>query len=267
MWIDSHCHLDAAEFLDTSITLANDAYACGVQWIVLPAVCVDNFNAVENLAAHTNNCVYALGIHPMYVEQADENDLTILRERVAHAMLDNRFIAIGEIGLDFFVQEIAQGALREKQIFFYREQLKIARDFNLPVLLHTRRAVDVSQKHLREINVLGGIAHAFNGSVQQAHAFTQLNFKLGFGGAMTFTRALQIRRLAIALAIDDIVLETDAPDMAPSWCKPDINRPQELVKIGEILAELRQETIDNIARATSNNAMSALPRLRALATA
>ena len=172
----------------------------------------------------------------LYVAQAQEDDLTALRAALAQALPDPRLVAIGEIGLDFFVPELRQGELREKQEYFFSEQLKIARDCGLPVLLHVRRAQDTILKYLRRIAVPGGIAHAFNGSFQQAQIFIELGFKLGFGGAMTFPRALQLRRLASQLPLDAIVLETDAPDMAPAWLQPAPNRPDQIPQIGQALA-------------------------------
>ncbi len=264
MWIDTHCHLDATEFADESGEIARRAGQRGVSMIVIPAVEKTNFKSVQTLANQHGNCAYALGIHPMYVPQAAEEDLDLLRNAVVHAASDARFVAVGEIGLDFFVPELAVGALREKQEYFFREQLKIARDFGLPVLLHVRRSQDIILKYLRRISVPGGIAHAFNGSFQQAETFTSLGFKLGFGGAMTFPRALQIRRLASELAAESLVLETDAPDISPHWLHPRRNTPEELPRIGQVLAELRGMPVEMIAQITSRNAHAALPRLTGL---
>lgn len=268
MWIDTHCHLDAVEFDGASAAVAEEAARAGVSAMVIPAVHPNNFASVAALARQRPDCFYALGIHPMYVPTAQESDLSILRcevERLTrydkHADAATRFVAIGEIGLDFFVPALTQAPLREKQEFFYTEQLKIARDFDLPVLLHVRRSVDIILKHLRRIKVMGGIAHAFNGSEQQAQAFISLGFKLGFGGAMTYTRALQIRRLAAQLPFDSIVLETDAPDIAPSWLHPAINRPAQLPLIGRVLAELRGMPAEQVAAQTSVNAHAVLPRM------
>lgn len=265
MWIDTHCHLDAGEFGDESSAVADRAAAQGVSWIVIPAVECANFAIVANLAERQSNCAYALGIHPIYVPQADESDLIALRDAVARAMQDPRFVAIGEIGLDFFLPGFGEGALRDKQEHFYAEQLKVAREFDLPVLLHVRRSQDTVLKYLRRIQVVGGIAHAFNGSFQQAEMFVGLGFKLGFGGAMTFTRALQIRRLATELPQQALVLETDAPDISPAWLHPNRNSPEQLPRIGEVLAELRGVSIAALAATTSENAFTALPRLRQLA--
>jgi TatD DNase family protein len=265
MWIDTHCHLDAQEFGSESGAIAARAQATGVDWIVLPAVAPANFEAVRQLAGSQTNCAYALGIHPICVPDADLADLAALRAAIPAALNDPRFVAVGEIGLDFFLPQLCTPVMREKQVVFYAEQLKIARDFDLPVLLHVRRSQDLILKYLRRIQPVRGIAHAFNGSEQQAHTFIDLGFKLGFGGAMTFTRALQIRRLAADLPLDALVLETDAPDIAPAWIHPGRNSPENLAGIGAVLAELRGIDIDAVASATSANAHAALPRLAALA--
>ena len=261
MWIDTHCHLDAHEFGNESPQVAARAAALGVAMIVVPAVERANFSIVRDLAATAPNACFALGIHPIYVPHATEDDLIALRDAVAQAMNDPRFVAIGEIGLDFFIPMLCEPAMRAKQEHFLREQLKIARDFDLPVLTHVRRSQDIVLKHARQIRPNGGIAHAFNGSFQQAQGYIDLGFKLGFGGAMTFTRALQIRRMATDLPLASIVLETDAPDISPSWIHPGRNSPEELPRIGAVLAELRGLELAHVAAQTSANARAVLPRL------
>jgi TatD DNase family protein len=267
MWIDTHCHLDAHEFGGESLDVATRAARAGVSMIVIPAVERGNFGVVRELAHAAPNACYALGIHPIYVPQAHDEDLAALRGLVEEAMNDPRFVAIGEIGLDFFIPMLCEPAMREKQERFLREQLRIARDFGLPVLTHVRRSQDQVLKHVRQIRPPGGIAHAFNGSFQQAQNFIDLDFRLGFGGAMTFTRALQIRRLALELPLDAIVLETDAPDIAPSWIHPGRNSPEELPAIGRMLGELRGLPEDAVRAATRQSALAAIPRLKNLPTA
>ncbi|MBK4733064.1 TatD family hydrolase [Noviherbaspirillum pedocola] len=262
MWIDTHCHLDASEFGDAADAIADSAAREGVEGIVIPAVAPFNFGAVSDMARRKANCRYALGIHPIFVPQSNEEDLLALRRAVEAAMADPNFIAIGEIGLDFFIPLLREPAMRDKQEHFYVEQLKLARDFDLPVLLHVRRSQDIILKYLRRISVPGGIAHAFNGSFQQAETFIGMGFRLGFGGAMTFPRALQIRRLASTVPNDALVLETDAPDISPVWLHPQRNTPEALPRIGAALAELRGMPVDEIARITTANAQAALPRLR-----
>jgi TatD DNase family protein len=264
MWIDTHCHLDAREFGAASFEVARNAAALGVGMIVIPAVERGNFELVRQLAASAPNVSYALGIHPIFVPQAQDEDLALLRRTVEAAMMDPRFVAIGEIGLDFFIPMLREPAMVQKQERFLREQLRIARDFDLPVLTHVRRSQDQVLKHVRQVRPNGGIAHAFNGSFQQAQAFIGLGFHLGFGGAMTFTRALQIRRLASQLPLDAIVLETDAPDIAPSWVHPGRNSPEQLPGIGQALAELRGIEVDAVRVASRRNAIAAIPRLARL---
>jgi TatD DNase family protein len=264
MWIDTHCHLDAHEFGGQSLEIAAQAGQAGVAMIVIPAVARDNFGIVRDLAHAAPNASYALGIHPIYVPQAQDADLVELRRLAEEAMADPRFVAIGEIGLDYFIPMLCEPAMREKQEHFLRAQLRIARDLGLPVLTHVRRSQDQVLKHVRQIRPAGGIAHAFNGSFQQAQNFIDLGFRLGFGGAMTFTRALQIRRLAAELPLDAIVIETDAPDIAPSWIHPGRNSPDQLPAIGRMLAGLRGVPEEQLRAATGQSALAASPRLKNL---
>lgn len=269
MLIDTHCHLDAAEFLEPVTALLDTAAAKGVQYVVVPAVAASNFAAVQHLAKQHDSVVYALGIHPLYVPQASLHDLTVLEQALAQNQHDPRLVAVGEIGLDFFVPELKTPEMTEKQLYFYEAQLKLALQFDLPVLLHVRRSQDLILRSLRRHPGSSGIAHAFNGSHQQAQQFIQLGFALGFGGAMTFTRAKQIRRLAAELPLEHMVLETDAPDMAPAWLNPKqdpshYNRPAELAAIAQVLAELRQEPLSHIHTQTTHNALRVLPKLAVL---
>ncbi len=275
MWIDTHCHLDAAQFAQCCVGeadgaayvatyVARQASAQGVNMIVIPAVERANFEVVASLGRTLPNACYTLGIHPVAVPKATVADLQALRDTLPAALQDAHFVGIGEIGLDLFVPALKQPEMREKQTWFFTEQLKLAREFDLPVLLHVRRSQDEVLKQLRRHRVLGGIAHAFNGSMQQANMFVALGFKLGFGGAMTFTRALQIRRLAVDLPLSALVLETDAPDIPPSWLHSACNTPDQIPAIGAVLAQLRGILPDAVARATHHNALAVLPRLAKL---
>ncbi|NMG74108.1 TatD family hydrolase [Aromatoleum diolicum] len=250
MLVDTHIHLDAAEFdADREAVLAA-ARAAGVGCFVVPAVEVANFDRVAALAVAHPDIRHAYGIHPLYVANAAPDDLGILEDRLANGDA----IAVGEIGLDFFVPD-ADAARQEA---FFVAQLKLARRFNLPVILHVRRAVDTILKHLRRIEVPGGIAHAFNGSRQQAETFIALGFKLGFGGAMTFDGSRRIRELAATLPLAAIVLETDAPDIPPAWAQRGRNEPENLARFAEILAELRGISLVEVVAATGDNANSVL---------
>jgi TatD DNase family protein len=251
---DTHCHLDAAEFGDTQTEIVMDAAAVGVRTLVVPSVALGNFAQVRDLCQRHSGCAPAYGIHPLYVAQSHPEDLLQLRQY----LIAHHPVAVGEIGLDFFVEDFDQ----IRQEYFFVEQLKLAQEFDLPVLLHGRRAQDTVLKHLRRFKVRGGIAHAFNGSRQQADEFIKLGFKLGFGGAMTHSRALRIRELAATLPMESIVLETDAPDIPPDFLargKP--NEPQYLPRIAQTLATLRDLSLDDVASATTRNALSVLPSL------
>lgn len=264
MLIDTHCHLDAPEFNSDRDEEVQASIAQGIAAIVVPAVCASNFQTVISLSAQYPQCWYALGWHPMYIDAAKPSDMQALRQLVALQMSQpNKLVAVGEIGLDFFVTK--QNA--ETQSYFFTEQLNIAHEFDLPVILHVRRAIDDVLKHLRRYRVRGGIAHAFNGSLQQAEMFVDLGFKLGFGGAMTYTRALKIRALAQAVGTDAIVLETDAPDIPPEWVgTKGRNSPKELLKIAEVLADLRGVHVTQIIENTGKNSIDIFPKLAHLFT-
>lgn len=274
VWIDTHCHLDAPDWeplhggVRAERQLARDA---GVGLCVLPSVNVAGFEAVRSLA-HEAGDVYALGIHPLFVPQADDADLDALDAALLAHRDDPRLVAVGEIGLDFFVPELCTEPMRERQWRFYRAQLALAQRHGLPVILHVRRSADWLLKGLRQCPVMGGIAHAFNGSDVQAQAFVDRSFKLGFGGAMTFEAARRLRHLAQALPLSAMVLETDAPDIPPQWLyvtaaertqgRPQgINGPSQLPRIGAVLAELRGLTVAQVQRQTTVNALQALPKL------
>ena len=265
MLIDTHCHLDAAEFELDRDAVATSAFNDGVGMIVIPAVARENFQQVIALSHQYPHCSMALGIHPMYVDGAQPSDLVELKRLITEqlALPSPKIVAVGEIGLDFFVTQ----QNRETQEYFFAEQLKIAKAFDLPVVLHVRRAVDEVLKHLRRHKVRGGIAHAFNGSAQQAEAFIDLGFKLGFGGAMTYPRALKIRELAKTLPLESIVLETDSPDIPPEWLgTKGRNNPAQLVKIAQTLAALRAQEMSQIIEITGKNALQILPKLVDLCT-
>lgn len=274
-WIDTHCHLDAPEFAADVGEVRERARERGVAHCVLPAVQVRDFERVRALA-HQFGDSYALGIHPLYVQDAGDEDLARLDAALAQHRDDPRLVALGEIGLDYFVPALSEPPLRAQQEHFYVAQLKLARKHGLPVILHVRRSADMLLKGLRAVGNGGhrwsGIAHAFNGSLQQAQAFIALGFKLGFGGALSYERASNLRKLATELPLEAIVLETDAPDMPPHWLYTTAearargvpqgrNEPGELPRIAQVLAELRGVEAAALLRLTCANAAAALPRL------
>jgi len=276
-WIDTHCHLDAPEFSADVWAVRERAQQADVRLCVIPAVAAAHFETVRSLA-HACGDGYALGLHPLFVGRATDTDLAQLDAALLRHRDDPRLLAVGEIGLDFFVPELKLSPLRERQEFFYREQLKLARQHGLPVILHVRRSADRLLKYLRELappEGWRGIAHAFNGSQQQAEAFMGLGLKLGFGGAVTFEAARQIRQLAASLPLDALVLETDSPDMPPHWLYQTAqtraeggaqgrNEPAELPRIAQVVADLRGISAQELALASTANALVALPRLKEL---
>lgn len=257
--IDTHCHLAASAFAEDRAAVVAAARTVGVATLVVPALGTADFAAVRDCCQQHPGCVPAYGIHPFFVGDAGEQDLVELRRWLEQEADGTQApVAVGEIGLDFLIGE----ADFARQQHFFLEQLRIARDAGLPVLLHTRRAIDQVLAGLRRIGVIGGIAHAFSGSRQQADEFLRRGCKLGFGGTLSQTRASRIRQLAATLPEDAIVLESDAPDMPPAWLAGGRNTPAELPRFLAILAELRQAPADDLARKTTANARQVLGRLR-----
>jgi TatD DNase family protein len=268
-WVDTHCHLDAPEFQDTLALIVDRATSSDVKALLLPTVQSSDWEQAKKLSHQFSpqipGLVYTLGIHPLYIHQAQESDIEMLKTQIQLSLGDPRFVGIGEIGLDYFVE----GLDPQRQEYFFHEQLDLAEQFQLPVILHVRRSQDAILKALRKRKLSGGIAHAFNGSHQQAEQFIELGFKLGFGGAATYDRALQIRRLLIEMPIESIVTETDAPDIPPAWLKEEggvMNEPALLSRIARQLADIRGINHQEFATAVWQNAMQVLPRWSSLMT-
>ncbi len=269
IWIDTHCHLDAPEFAANFPAVIDDALQNNVQAILLPAVRAADCQQVRAMAnqygSQLPGLVYTLGIHPLYTNQAQKSDVQVIEQQLRQSLPDPRFVGIGEIGLDYFVEDLDLRC----QDYFFNAQLDLAEQFQLPVILHVRRSQDAILKALRRRKIPGGIAHAFNGSMQQAEQFIGLGFKLGFGGAATYERALQIRRLLKELPLDSIVTETDAPDIPPAWLRAEgiaFNEPAFLPRIAQELATIRGIDKAVFADAVWRNAMQVLPRWSALCT-
>ncbi len=277
IWIDTHCHWDAPEFDADRDELRAAARAVGVAHCVIPAIGRMDWQTVHDLA-HRWGDSYALGIHPLYTGSAQEADIDTLAQLLEARRDDPRLVAIGEIGLDFFVP----GLDAARQTWFYQEQLKLARRFDLPVILHVRKSSDQLLKALRQWPVQGGIAHAFNGSLQQAQQFIDRGFALGFGGALTYDRALHLQRLLQDVPMESIVIETDAPDIPPHWLYTTAeqraqgvaqgrNQPAEIPRIAAVLQEIRSlrangadSVLQNWQQVTTANACRVLPMLGAL---
>jgi len=248
--IDTHCHLDVSEFdADRAAVLAR-ARAAGVVAQVIPAVRRAGWPFLLELCRTEPDLFPALGLHPVYLDQHDDADVDAL----ARAVADEKPVAIGEIGLDWFVEQLD----RTRQEALFERQLAIARDAGLPVILHVRRAHDAALAVLKRIRVAGGIAHAYSGSLEQAWQYLDLGFRLGFGGMLTFERSTKLRRLARELPLDAMVLETDAPDLTVASHRGERNSPEYLPECLAALAEVRGEDPDGVAARTTANARAVL---------
>ena len=248
--LDTHCHLDVDDFDADRSAILERCRAAGITRIVVPAIHAAGWGKLLDLC-HQETALYpTLGLHPVFIDSHRDVDLMLLEEKLA---VEDP-LAVGEIGLDYFLTEL--DLQRQQEIF--EAQLHIAREARLPVILHVRKAHDQVLAALRRIRVAGGIAHAFNGSLQQAQQYLDLGFKLGFGGTLTYDRSTKIRQLAHDLPLEAIVLETDAPDMVVSQHRGERNSPEYLPEILAALAEVRQEDVSSLAEQTTLNACEVL---------
>jgi TatD DNase family protein len=248
--IDSHCHLDVAEFDADRGTVLQAARDGGVHGIVVPGVTAAGWDGLWKLCAGEPDLYPALGLHPVYLEAHTAADL----ERLQGWLTDHRPVAIGEIGLDYYLAELD----RERQRVLFEAQLELAREAGLPVILHVRKSHDQVLASLKRIRVPGGIVHAFNGSLQQAQQYMDLGFRFGFGGMLTYARSSKLRTLARQLPAESLVLETDAPDMVVSRHRGERNSPEYLPQILAALAEVRDEAEADLATQTTANARDVL---------
>lgn len=243
--IDSHCHIDVTAFDADRDEVLFRCRAQGINRLIVPAINEPGWDKLLTLCQQKQGLYPALGLHPVYLEQHQPGDVDKLEARLATPGV----VAVGEIGLDFYMKELD----REKQKTLFEAQLAIAENLDLPVILHTRKAHDEILASLKKYNLKGGVSHAFNGSLQQAQQYTDLGFKLGFGGTMTYEGSHKIHQLAKELPLDVIVLETDAPDMVVASHRGERNSPEYLIESLKALAALRDEDVETIAAQTTVN--------------
>lgn len=260
--IDTHSHLNASAFDGDREVLVAEAVKAGVENILLCPGCVKDIEKTRRIA-HQFHLSYAIGIHPMYLPHTADavRDLAIVRREAEVSLDDPLFAAIGEIGLDGFVPGI--DPVLAKTVF--SEQLRIARDLSLPVSVHARHAMEDVIVLIKKLEITQGAIHAFNGSWPQAERLFSRGMKLGFGGAVTYTGSLRIRRTLAALPDDAFVLETDAPDMPSSdrrASKDQRTHPADLLSYAEQAAKLRKTTTEEVVRLSRENAFTAFPRMR-----
>ena len=244
---DSHCHLDAAEFdADRPAVLAR-ARDAGVARQLVPAVDRASWDAIRTLCAAEPGLRPAYGLHPMFLDRHQPYHLDELRDWLE----SERPAAVGECGLDFFVD----GLDPDKQRLYFRRQLELARDFDLPVVLHARRAVEEVIATLREVGGQRGVVHSWSGSEEQARQLFELGFCLGIGGPVTYDRAKRLRRTVASMPLDCLLLETDAPDQPDADWRGQRNEPARLRQVLDVVAQLRGQPAAAIAEATSANAL------------
>lgn len=244
--IDSHCHLDAPEFAVDRAAVIARARAAGVVAQIIPAVTAESFDALARLTASESDLHAAYGLHPMYLAEHRPEHLHQVRERLSSGAA----VAVGECGLDYFVE----GLDPEQQRHYFVAQVELAREFDLPLVLHARRSVDEVIATLRRIGKIGGVVHSFSGSEEQARQLWKLGFCLGIGGPVTFERAQRLRRIVTSMPIEFLLLETDAPDQPDQWHRGQRNEPANLAVVAQTIAGLRGVSVEEIARSTSDNA-------------
>ena len=248
--IDSHCHIDFEQFEPDRAEVLSRCTQHHIDKIIVPSVTAKTWPHLLDICLQSEQLFPALGLHPLFMAQHQAQDIPLLRDYID----TYQPVAVGEIGLDFYIP----GHDKPSQIALFEQQLKVAADHHLPVILHVRKAHDQVLLLLRKYSLKGGIVHAFNGSLQQAHLYIQLGFLLGVGGAISYDRATRLRTLFTELPLSALVLETDAPDMPLQGQDKTRNSPEFIPYILTALAVLRAESTDVIADATTDNVQTLL---------
>ena len=246
-FVDTHCHLDVAEFDPDRDEVLARCRAQGVNRLIVPGIDAAGWPGLLTLCRRHPALFPALGLHPLYIDRHTDGDVETLHRLVKQ----QRPVAIGECGLDFHVD----GLDRQRQQSLFEQQLQLAQDVQLPVIIHARKAHDPILHTLKHFRLTGGTIHAFNGSLQQAERYLEHGFRLGFGGTLTYPQSRRIRHLAASLPLSAIVLETDAPDMTVGQHRGERNSPEYLPLCAAALAQVRDMDIAEIARITTANAL------------
>ena len=249
--IDTHTHLDFPDFDPDRSELLAQSRTLGVRRMVVLGVFEGNWQRVWDLVQSDPDLHAAIGLHPVYLEQHRPEDLTALGDWLTRLAGHRQLCAVGEIGLDYFIESLD----RQRQQTLFEAQLRLAVDFNLPALIHVRRSHAAVIATLKRIKLpRAGIIHAFAGSREEAREYIKLGYKLGLGGAPTWPQALRMHRVLADLPLESVVLETDAPDMAPSMFPGVRNTPAHLPAICEVIAGLMNVTPQQLAQASTANA-------------
>ena len=244
--IDTHCHLDVDEFDRDRDEVIARARAAGVRRQIVPAIDAAGWPKLREVCAQADGLHAAYGLHPLLLDRHTDVHLAELRDWIGK----EKPVAVGECGLDYFVE----GLDPERQQHVFDVQLEIAREFDLPVIVHARRAVDAVIASIRRVSGVRGVVHSFSGSEEQARQLWKLGFLLGLGGPVTYERANRLRRLAASMPLEFLVLETDAPDQPDADSRGQRNEPARMTRVLHTIAELRGVEVDEVARATTANA-------------
>ncbi len=244
--IDTHCHFDVSNFADDRHLLLEQMRSVGVSDLILPAIHAQAWGNLRQVCTESPHLHASYGLHPVYLKMHTPAHLQELRKWI----VQEKPIAIGECGLDFLLPEL--NSVVQEELFI--EHLHLAREFDLPLIIHARRSVDVIIKHLRRFSGLSGVIHSFAGSQQQADTLIKLGFYLGVGGTCTYPRANRLRTILQTSPLEYLLLETDSPDQPDSQWRGKRNDPTRLPIIAATLATLRGDTIEHIAAATTANA-------------
>jgi TatD DNase family protein len=244
--VDSHCHLDAAEFDHDRTGVIARAHKAGITRQIVPAVDADGWPKLREVCSRDPGLFPAYGLHPMYLDAHRDEHLSWLRDWLER----ERPVAVGECGLDYFIEELD----RDAQSRYFEAQLRLAHDFDLPVVVHARRAVDAVIAAIRKVGKLRGVVHSYSGSVEQAQQLWNLGFLIGLGGPVTYERANRLRKLAATMPLEYLLLETDAPDQPDAGIRGQRNEPARLPEVLAVIAQLRGEEASVIAAATTTNA-------------
>ena len=257
--IDSHSHIDFSEFDNDREAAIERANTAGISNIIVSATTAERWPLIKkHCDKHGNNqtqCHPAYGLHPMFMSEYKPQHLDGLRQWVNN----EKPIAIGEIGLDYFVGEANSEdgeQVRQSQLDLFIAQLKLADEFGLPVIIHARKSLDIVLKYLRQFPKLTGSVHSFSGSEQQAKQLIDLGFYLGFGGPITYTRATKLRKLVTTLPLESLLLETDSPDQPDALHYNERNEPAYLINVAQVVADLRGINIEEVAHVTTKNAQT-----------
>jgi TatD DNase family protein len=242
---DSHVHLDDLRFDADRGAVIERAQAAGITIQIVPGVDVASWKRIRELCVSGSGLFPAYGLHPMFMHRHRDEDLTAL----SHWLKNERPVAVGEIGLDFHGEETD----RERQQDYFRKQLDLAKDADLPVILHARAAMDDVTSTLRHVGGLRGVVHSFSGSEQQAEQLWKIGFHLGIGGPVTYERAQRLRRIVSNMPIEYLLLESDAPDQPGAAHRGERNEPAYVADVLQCVAELRGEDVTAVAATVTRN--------------